>query len=44
MINILMGKRYHLKKKVLYQDNQLTMKLEINGRNLCTGNWWHISV
>jgi hypothetical protein len=44
MINILMGQGYHLQKKVLYQDNQLAMKLEINGRNSCTGNSRHISI
>jgi len=38
MINILMVQGYHLKKKVLYQDNQSAMKLKINGRNSCTGN------
>ena len=38
MINILMGQGYHLEKKVLYQDNQSAMKLEINGRNSCAGN------
>jgi len=35
---------YHLKKKVLYQDNQLAMKLEIIGRISCTGNMRHISI
>ena len=38
MINILMGQGYHLEKKVLYQDNQSAIKLEINGRNSCAGN------
>jgi len=35
---------YHLKKKVLYQDSQSAMKLEINGRNSCTSNSRHISI
>jgi len=38
MNNILMGQGYHLEKKVLYQDNESAMKLEINGRNSCAGN------
>ena len=44
IINILMGQSYHLKKKVLNQDNQYAMKLEINGRNSCTRNSRHISI
>ena len=43
-INILIGQGYELKKKFLYQDNQLAMKLEINGRNSCTSNSRHISI
>lgn len=44
MINVLEGQGYFLERKVLYQDNQSAMKLEINGRNSCTGNLRHISI
>jgi hypothetical protein len=35
---------YVLKENVLYQDNQSAMKMEINGRNSCTGNSRHIDI
>jgi hypothetical protein len=33
---------YMLDKNVYYQDNQSAMRMEKNGRNLCTGNSRHI--
>ena len=35
---------YGIKKNIVYQDNQSTMKMLINGRNSCTGNSRHINV
>ena len=35
---------YDIEKNVVYQDNQSAMKMEINGRNSCTGNSRHIDI
>ena len=35
---------YGVKENVLYQDNQSAIRLEVNGRNSCTGNSRHISI
>ena len=35
---------YGIKNNIVYQDNQSTMKIHINGRNLCTGNSRHINI
>ena len=35
---------YNIKEKILHQDNQSAMKMEINGRNSCTGNSRHIDI
>ena len=35
---------YGIRKNIVYQDNQSTMKMLINGRNSCTGNSRHINV
>ena len=35
---------YEIQKYVIYQDNQSAMKMEINGRNSCTGNSRHIDI
>ena len=32
------------KNKVIYQDNQIEIHMEINERNLCTGNCRHIHI
>ena len=32
------------KNNVIYQDNQITILMERNGRNLCTGNSRHIHI
>ena len=44
MINFIDAQGYKLKKCVLYQDNQSSIKMEKNGRNSCTGNSRHISI
>ena len=44
MINFLKHQGYKIKKKILYQDNQSTIKMEVNGRNSCTGNSRHIDI
>ena len=44
MSNFLKEQGYNLKSNVLYQDNQSTIKMEVNGRNSCTGNSRHIDI
>jgi hypothetical protein len=44
LINFIESQGYHIKKKILYQDNQSAMRMEKNGRNSCTGNSRHISI
>ena len=44
MSNFLKEQGYNLKSNVLYQDNQSAIKMEINGRNSCTGNSRHIDI
>jgi len=38
MVNFLGKQGYKVSENVLMHDNKITMKLEINGRNSCTGN------
>ena len=35
---------YGIENNIVYQDNQSTIKMHINGRNSCTGNSRHINV
>ena len=35
---------YEFKNNTLYQDNQSAIRMEVNGRNSCTGNSWHIDI
>ena len=35
---------YGIENNIVYQDNQSCMKMHINGRNSCTGNYRHINV
>jgi hypothetical protein len=35
---------YGIENNIVYQDNQSTMRMHINGRNSCTGNSRHINV
>ena len=42
MINILEGQGYNMKEKVLYQDNQIAIKMKKNGMSSCTSNPRHI--
>ena len=42
--NFMMAQGYEIKKNIVYQDNQSAMKMEINGRNSCTGNSRHIDI
>ena len=44
MINFLKYQDYNIKEKMLYQDNQSAIKMEVNGSNSCTGNSHHINV
>ena len=38
------GKRYGIMNNILYQDNQIAIRMEENGRNSCTGNLRHINI
>ena len=44
MVLFLATKRYKMKKKIAYQDNQSTIQMLENGRNSCTGNSRHINL
>ena len=44
LTNFLQEQGYNLKTNVVYQDNQSAIKMERNGRNLCTGNSRHIHI
>ena len=44
MINIFLWKGYDLYKTVLYQDNEISIRMENNIRNSCTGKLRHISM
>ena len=35
---------YEIKQNILFQDNESAIKMEINGRNSCTGNSRHIEI
>ena len=43
-INFMKAQGYDIQDNVMYQDNQSAMKMEINGRNSCTGNSRHIDI
>ena len=42
--NFMNEQGYEIVKNIVYQDNQSAMKMEINGRNSCTGNSRHIDI
>ena len=42
--NFLKHQGYKLRKKLLYQDNESAIKMEVNGRNSCTGNSRHVDI
>ena len=44
MINFMKSQGYNINEKVLFQDNQIAIRMERNGRNLCTGNSRHIDI
>ena len=44
LINFLKYQGYIIKNNVVYQDNQSAIRMEINGRNSCTGNSRHIDI
>ena len=44
MSNFLNEQGYDLKSNALYQDNQSAIRMEVNGRNSCTGNSRHINI
>ena len=44
LINFLEHQGYRVEKKLLFQDNESTIKMEVNGRNSCTGNSRHVDI
>ena len=44
LVNFLRGQGYELQHNIVYQDNTSAIKMEKNGRNLCTGNSRHIDI
>ena len=44
LINFLKHQRYDVKEKLLFQDNESTIRMEVNGRNSCTGNSRHVDI
>ena len=42
--NFMKEQGYEIQKNVVYQENRLAMKVEINVRNSCTGNSRHIDI
>ena len=44
MTNFLKEQGYKVTNNVLFQDNQSAMRMEVNGRNSCTGNSRHIDI
>jgi len=43
-LNFFKHQGYDVRNNYIYQDNESAMKLEKNGRNLCTGNSRHIDI
>ena len=44
LMNFLKEQGYGIKNNVLFQDNQSAIRMEVNGRNSCTGNSRHIDI
>ena len=42
--NFMEAQGYDLKSHIVYQDNQSAIRMEVNGRNSCTGNSRHIDI
>jgi hypothetical protein len=43
-VNFYKEQGYDITKNVIFQDNQSAIKMEVNGRNSCTGNSRHIDI
>ena len=43
-VNFYKEEEYDILKNIVFQDNQSAIKMEINGRNSCTGNSRHIDI
>ena len=43
-VNFFKEQGYDVRNNYIYQDNESAMKLEINGRNSCTGNSRHVDI
>ena len=44
LINFLKHQGYDVKEKLLFQDDESTIRMEVNGRNSCTGNSRHVDI
>ena len=43
-VNFFGAQGYDIRNKYIYQDNESVIKMEINGRNSCTGNSRHVDI
>jgi len=43
-VNVFGAQGYDIRNNYVYQDNENAMKMEVNGRNSCTGNSRHIDI
>ena len=43
-INFWKEQGYDVRNKLIYQDNESAIKMEVNGRNSCTGNSRHVDI
>ena len=44
LINFLEHQGYKMKEKLLFQQNESTIRMEVNSRNSCTGNSRHVDI
>ena len=44
LVNFMKAQGYDINTNAVYQDNQSAMKMEVNGRNSCTGNSRHVHI
>ena len=43
-VNIFGAQGYDIRNNYIYQDNESAIKMEVNGRNSCTGNFRHVNI
>ena len=43
-VNFFREQGYEIRNNIIYQDNESAIKMEVNGRNSCTGNSRHVDI